>query len=70
MPTWVLGRLFLNLGNLNSNPKSPSDQFEWVDIGVQAYTDDQGQLHLFEQSHQLVLKMVNVLRYKTLKQKF
>lgn len=55
-PAWVLGRLFLNLGNLNSNPKSPSDQSEWVDIGIQAYTDDQGQLHLFEQSHQLVLK--------------
>ncbi|MBJ9986748.1 peptide synthetase [Acinetobacter sp. S40] len=55
-PAWVLGRLVLNLDDANSNARYPSDQSEWIDIGVQAYIDDQGQLHLFEHSHQLILK--------------
>lgn len=52
-PAWVLGRLVLNFDHSNANTTYPS---EWIETGIQVYTDDQGQLHLFEQSHQLILK--------------
>ena len=54
-PDWVLGRLVLNINHTNSKATTLSEA-QWVDTGIQAYIDDQGQLHLFEQSHQLVVK--------------
>lgn len=55
-PAWVLGRLVLSLDDMNCKAEYPSEQSEWIDTGIQAYSDDQGQLRLFEQSHQLILK--------------
>ena len=52
-PAWVIGRLVLNFDCSNANTTYPS---EWIETGIQVYTDDQGRLHLFEQSHQLILK--------------
>ena len=55
-PAWGLGRLVLNFDSTNANTTYPLNQSEWIETGIQAYTDDQVQLHLFEQSHQLILK--------------
>lgn len=63
---WVLGRLVLNFDHSNAHTAYSSYQSEWVDTGIQAYTDDQGQLHLFEQSHQLILKNGQCIEVETI----
>ena len=65
---WVLGRLMLNINDAESNQKQSSGVSHWVDTGIQAYQDDQGQLHLFEQAHQLVVKHGQCIEVKSIEE--
>lgn len=65
-PAWVLGRLVLSFDHSNAHTTDPSNQSEWIETGIQAYSDDQGRLHLFEQSHQLILKNGQCIEVKNI----